>query len=53
VAIFPSNSSARQDYFVCMDYSQARDLVLALSHFQRELGFDAKLPGGEAIRAER
>jgi hypothetical protein len=40
IANFPSNNSAQQDYFLCMDYSQARDLVLALSHFQSELGFD-------------
>lgn len=39
IAFFPSHSSAAQDYYVCMDYSQARDLVLALSKFQKELGF--------------
>lgn len=41
IAFFPSNNSVKQDYYVCVDYSQARDLVLALSHFQRELGFNA------------
>jgi hypothetical protein len=41
IAFFPSHSSAEQDYFLCMDYSQARDLVLALSHFQQSLGFNA------------
>lgn len=39
IAFFPSHSSTRQDYYVCMDYAQARDLVLALSKFKRELGF--------------
>jgi hypothetical protein len=28
-----------QDYYVCLDYSQAYDLVLALSMFKEELGF--------------
>lgn len=39
IACFPSNSSTRQDYYVCLDYSQAYDLVLALSMFKKELGF--------------
>lgn len=39
IAFFPSNCSARQDYYVCLDYAQARDLVLALSTFRKELGF--------------
>lgn len=39
IARFPGNSSTRQDYYVCLDYSQARDIVLALSKFQKELGF--------------
>lgn len=39
IAKFPSHSSTVQDYYVCMDYSQARDLVLAFSKFQKELGF--------------
>lgn len=43
IAFFPSNNSVQQDYYLCMDYSQARDLVLALSHFQRELGFNRRL----------
>lgn len=43
IAFFPSNNSTQQDYYVCMDYSQARDLVLALSHFQSELGFNAQI----------
>ena len=33
IAFFPSNTSTRQDYYICMDYDQARDLVLALSMF--------------------
>jgi len=40
IARFPGNSSVRQDYYVCLDYAQARDLVLALSKFQKELGFE-------------
>jgi hypothetical protein len=39
IAKFPSHSSMTQDYYVCLDYSQARDIVLALSKFQAELGF--------------
>ena len=39
IAHFPSNSATRQDYYVCLDYSQARDLVLGLSEFKEELGF--------------
>jgi hypothetical protein len=39
IAKFPSHSSTEQDYYVCLDYSQARDIVLALSTFQKELGF--------------
>lgn len=39
IVFFPSHSSAVQDYYLCMDYAQARDIVLALSKFKRELGF--------------
>jgi hypothetical protein len=39
IALFPGNSSTRQDYYVCLDYAQARDLVLGLSTFKKELGF--------------
>lgn len=39
IAYFPSYSSTQQDNYICMDYSEARDLVLALSTFKRELGF--------------
>lgn len=39
IAHFPSNSFTQQDYYVCLDYAQAYDLVLALSAFKRELGF--------------
>lgn len=39
IARFPGNSSTRQDYYVCLDYAQARDIVLALSAFKKELGF--------------
>ena len=39
IARFPSHSPTTQDYYVCLDYSQARDLVLALSTFKKTLGF--------------
>ena len=39
LAYFPSHSSTQQDYYVCLDYAQAHDLVLALSMFKKELGF--------------
>ena len=39
IAKFPTHSSSSQDYYVCLDYAQARDIVLALSKFQKELGF--------------
>ena len=39
IAYFPSHSSTHQDYYVCFDYSQAYDLILALSAFKKELGF--------------
>ena len=40
IAYFPSHTSHSQDYYVCLDYSQARDLVLGLSMFKKELGFE-------------
>ena len=39
IAFFPSHSSCVQDYYVCLDYSQAHDLILGLSAFKKELGF--------------
>lgn len=39
IARFPANSSTTQDYYVCLDYSQAYDLILAMSAFKKELGF--------------
>lgn len=39
IAKFPAHNCITQDYYVCMDYAQARDIVLALSKFQKELGF--------------
>lgn len=39
IARFPATSSTKQDYYVCLDYAQARDLVLALSAFKKTLGF--------------
>jgi hypothetical protein len=40
IARFPANSSTRQDHYVCLDYAQARDLVLGLAEFKKELGFE-------------
>ena len=39
IAFFPAHNCITQDYYVCMDYGQARDIVLALSTFKKELGF--------------
>jgi hypothetical protein len=39
IACFPATSSTTQDYYVCLDYTQAHDLVLTLSMFKKELGF--------------
>jgi len=39
IALFPSNSCTRQDYYVCLDYEQAYTLILALSAFKNDLGF--------------
>jgi hypothetical protein len=39
IAYFPSHRSTHQDYYICMDYAQARDMVLGLSAFKNELGF--------------
>ena len=39
IAKFPASNCTQQDYYVCLDYAQAYDLVLALSAFKRELGF--------------
>lgn len=37
IAKFPSHSSCYQDYYVCLDYAQAHDLMLALNeHFKEE-----------------
>lgn len=44
IARFPAESSAQQDYYVCLDYVQARDLVLGLSEFAKELGFSEANP---------
>ena len=41
IAKFPAFASCDQDYYVCLSYSQARDLILAMSAFKQELGFDA------------
>ena len=41
IAHFPSHRSTHQDYYVCLDYSQAHYLILALSAFKKELGFEA------------
>ena len=39
IAYFPAPNCMTQDYYVCLDYSQAYELVLALSMFKEELGF--------------
>ena len=39
IAKFKSHSSCYQDYYVCLDYAQAYDLILGLSAFKKELGF--------------
>ena len=39
IAKFPSHRTTHQDYYVCLDYAQAYDLILALSAFKKELGF--------------
>jgi hypothetical protein len=39
IAHFPAPNCMTQDYYVCLDYAQARDLVLGLSMFKKELGF--------------
>ena len=40
IAYFPAPNCTTQDYYVCLDYTQARDLVLGLSMFKKELGFE-------------
>lgn len=40
IAHFKSYSSTHQDNYVCMDYDQAQALVMALSAFKKELGFE-------------
>ena len=40
IAFFPAPNFTMQDYYVCLDYTQARDLVLGLSMFKKELGFE-------------
>jgi hypothetical protein len=40
IAFFPAHNSVTQDYYICMGYDQARDLVLALSKFKKALGFE-------------
>jgi hypothetical protein len=40
IAFFPAPTCTTQDYYVCLDYTQARDLVLGLSMFKKELGFE-------------
>lgn len=39
IVCFPAVHSTQQDYYVCLDYSQARDLVLGLAEFKQALGF--------------
>lgn len=39
IVCFPAVHSTQQDHYVCLDYSQARDLVLGLAEFKHALGF--------------
>ena len=39
IAYFPEHRATHQDYYVCLDYAQAYDLIMALSAFKKELGF--------------
>lgn len=39
---FPAHSSTHQDNYVCLDYDEARTLVLALTPHAKSLGFTAK-----------
>lgn len=39
IARFNAPNCTMQDYYVCLDYAQARDLVLGLAEFKKELGF--------------
>ena len=41
VAYFPSHSSCVQENFICLDYDEARLLILGLSMFKTDLGFGA------------
>ena len=41
IARFPASNSTEQDAYVCLDYAQARELVLALTPHAWELGFAA------------
>jgi hypothetical protein len=36
---FPAHNCTQQDYYVCLDYAQAYDLILVLSAFKKDLGF--------------
>lgn len=45
IAKFPAHGSTDQDRFVTMDYADACALILALSAFGKELGFDMPEPG--------
>ena len=41
IARFPAANCTVQDAYVCLDYSQARELVLALAPHATDLGFAA------------
>jgi hypothetical protein len=42
IARFPAHSSIEQDKYVCLDYDEARNLVLALSPHAKALGFSVE-----------
>jgi hypothetical protein len=39
IARFPGENVTRQDYYVCLNYSQVVELIQGLSMFKKELGF--------------
>ena len=41
IARFPAYGSCDQDHYVCLDYAEARNLILALTPHAHDLGFAA------------
>ena len=40
IAKFPASNCTEQDYYVCLSYAQMYDLIIAMSAFKKELGFE-------------